>query len=38
MAAKPVNYSKWDHIDISDDEGTFHPNLDTRLNVKVLFL
>jgi cell division cycle protein 37 len=25
----PVDYSKWDHIDISDDEDDVHPNVDT---------
>lgn len=24
-----INYSKWDHIEISDDEGETHPNVDT---------
>ncbi|XP_069132175.1 hsp90 co-chaperone Cdc37-like [Argopecten irradians] len=24
-----VNYSKWDHIEISDDEDDTHPNIDT---------
>ncbi|ESP04472.1 hypothetical protein LOTGIDRAFT_223843 [Lottia gigantea] len=24
-----INYSKWDHIDISDDEDDTHPNIDT---------
>jgi hypothetical protein len=24
-----VNYSKWDHIEISDDEDDTHPNVDT---------
>ncbi|OAF65182.1 Hsp90 chaperone protein kinase-targeting subunit [Intoshia linei] len=24
-----LNYSKWDHIDISDDEDDTHPNVDT---------
>lgn len=25
----PLNYSKWDHIEISDDEDDTHPNIDT---------
>jgi len=25
----PVDYSKWDHIEISDDEDDTHPNVDT---------
>ena len=24
-----INYSKWDHIEISDDEDDVHPNIDT---------
>ncbi|CAI4226399.1 unnamed protein product [Auanema sp. JU1783] len=24
-----LNYSKWDHIDVSDDEDDTHPNIDT---------
>ncbi|CAC5402614.1 CDC37 [Mytilus coruscus] len=24
-----INYSKWDHIEISDDEDDTHPNIDT---------
>ncbi|KAL9984726.1 hypothetical protein ACROYT_G007057 [Oculina patagonica] len=24
-----VDYSKWDHIEISDDEDDTHPNIDT---------
>lgn len=24
-----INYSKWDHIEISDDEAETHPNVDT---------
>jgi len=27
--ARPLNYSKWDHIEISDDEDDTHPNIDT---------
>lgn len=29
------NYSKWDRLEISDDEDTHHPNLDKNLNVRV---
>lgn len=29
------NYSKWDRLEISDDEDTFHPNLDKNLNIRV---
>ncbi|CAE7652475.1 cdc37 [Symbiodinium microadriaticum] len=29
------DYSKWDRLEISDDETTFHPNLDTGLNIRV---
>jgi len=29
------DYSKWDRLEISDDEETFHPNLDKGLNVRV---
>lgn len=27
--SKVINYSKWDHIEISDDEDDTHPNIDT---------
>jgi len=27
--------SKWDNIDISDDETTFHPNIENSFNVKI---
>jgi len=30
-----IDYSKFDRIEISDDEDTFHPNLDKNLNVRV---
>jgi len=33
--AKPFDYSKWDRLEISDDEDTFHPNLDKGLNIRV---
>jgi cell division cycle protein 37 len=29
------DYSKWDRLEVSDDEDTFHPNLDKGLNVRV---
>lgn len=29
------DYSKWDRLELSDDEDTFHPNLDKGLNVRV---
>jgi len=29
------DYSKWDRLEVSDDENTFHPNLDTGLNIRV---
>lgn len=29
------DYSKWDRLQDSEDEDTFHPNLDTGLNVRV---
>ncbi len=25
---RPFDYSKWDKIDLSDDEDDFHPNID----------
>ena len=25
----PLDYSKWDNIDVSDDEDDTHPNVDT---------
>lgn len=28
MAAKAFNYSKWDNIELSDDESDLHPNID----------
>lgn len=28
MAAKSFNYSKWDNIELSDDESDLHPNID----------
>jgi len=29
MSTKKLDYSKWDHIEISDDEDDTHPNIDT---------
>jgi len=29
------DYAKWDRLEISDDETTFHPNLDKGLNIRV---
>jgi cell division cycle protein 37 len=26
--SKPFDYSKWDNIDLSDDEDDVHPNID----------
>jgi len=26
--SKGFDYSKWDHIELSDDEEDFHPNID----------
>jgi cell division cycle protein 37 len=26
--AKPFDYSKWDNIELSDDEEDVHPNID----------
>lgn len=26
--SKPFDYSKWDHIELSDDEDDVHPNID----------
>jgi len=33
--SKGFDYSKWDRLEISDDEETFHPNLDKGLNIRV---
>lgn len=35
MAKLSFDYSKWDRLEISDDEETFHPNLDNGLNIRV---
>jgi len=31
----PVNYSKWDNIELSDDEDNFHPNIDNNLMIRL---
>ena len=28
MMSKPFDYSKWDNIELSDDEDDVHPNID----------
>ncbi len=33
--SKPLNYSKWDNIELSDDETTYHPNIDAGLMIKI---
>mmetsp|Transcript_9329 Transcript_9329/g.29120 ORF Transcript_9329/g.29120 Transcript_9329/m.29120 type:complete len:333 (-) Transcript_9329:106-1104(-) len=33
--SKGFDYSKWDRLELSDDEETFHPNLDKNLNIRV---
>jgi len=35
MAKMSFDYSKWDRLELSDDEDTFHPNLDKNLNIRV---
>lgn len=32
---RAFDMSKWDNIDISDDEKTFHPNIENNFNVKI---
>jgi hypothetical protein len=32
---KPINYAKWDNIDISDDEKDYHPNIDASLMIRI---
>eukprot|EP00439_Symbiodinium_sp_Y106_P059933 s727_g8.t2 len=34
-AQSGFDYAKWDRLEISDDETTFHPNLDKGLNIRV---
>jgi len=31
----PINYNKWDNIEISDDEDNFHPNIDNNLMIRL---
>ena len=31
----PLNYSKWDNIELSDDEDNFHPNIDNNLMIRL---
>jgi len=31
----PLNYSKWDKIELSDDEDNFHPNIDNNLMIRL---
>mmetsp|Transcript_979 Transcript_979/g.2974 ORF Transcript_979/g.2974 Transcript_979/m.2974 type:complete len:328 (-) Transcript_979:73-1056(-) len=33
--SKGFDYSKWDRLELSDDEDSFHPNLDKNLNIRV---
>jgi len=33
--AMPINYNKWDHIELSDDEDNFHPNIDNNLMIRL---
>jgi len=33
--SKPVDYSKWDNLDISDDEKDYHPNIDASLMIRI---
>ena len=35
MTTKPVDYSKWDRLDISDDEKDYHPNIDASLMIRI---
>lgn len=35
MSGLSFDYAKWDRLEISDDEDTFHPNLDKGLNIRV---
>lgn len=35
MSKLSFDYAKWDRLEISDDEDTFHPNLDKNLNIRV---
>lgn len=31
----PINYSKWDKLELSDDEDNFHPNIDNNLMIRL---
>jgi hypothetical protein len=31
----PINYSKWDRLELSDDEDNFHPNIDNNLMIRL---
>jgi len=31
----PLNYSKWDKLELSDDEDNFHPNIDNNLMIRL---
>ena len=31
----PLSYSKWDNIELSDDEDNFHPNIDNNLMIRL---
>jgi hypothetical protein len=31
----PINYSKWDRLELSDDEDHFHPNIDNNLMIRL---
>lgn len=35
MSKLSFDYAKWDRLEISDDEDSFHPNLDKNLNIRV---
>jgi cell division cycle protein 37 len=35
MSKLSFDYSKWDNLELSDDEDSFHPNLDKNLNIRV---
>jgi len=35
LAAMPISYSKWDNIELSDDEDNFHPNIDNNLMIRL---
>ena len=31
----PLSYSKWDNLELSDDEDNFHPNIDNNLMIRL---